>query len=60
VAVGDAEVPSFLTGRTCRSLRIVVFATYHSASVMILSTLDWNLSRISISRNSSTILLDAN
>ena len=35
-------------GRTRRSRRITVFGTYHGASVMILRTLDWNLSRISI------------
>ena len=39
---------SCLTGRTCRSRRIIVFGTYHGASVMILRTLDQNLSRISI------------
>jgi hypothetical protein len=30
------------------SRRIIVFGTYRVASVMILSTLDWNLSRISM------------
>ena len=48
MTVGDAVVPSCLTGRTCRSRRIIVFGTYHGASVMILSTLDWDISSISM------------
>ena len=39
---------SCLRGRTCSSRRIIVFGTYHGASVMIFRTLDWNLSRISM------------
>ena len=45
MTVGDAVVSSCLTGRT---LRIIVFGTYHGASLMILRTLDWNLSGISM------------
>jgi hypothetical protein len=39
---------SGMTGRTCSSRRITVFGTYNGASVMILRTLDWNISRISL------------
>jgi hypothetical protein len=33
---------------TCRSRVITALGTYHGASVMIRSTFDWNLSRMSI------------
>jgi hypothetical protein len=42
----------FLTSRwtegTCSSRSRIVFRTYHGAPVIILRTLDWNRSRISM------------
>jgi hypothetical protein len=39
---------SCLTEGTCRSRRSIVSGTYHGAPVIILRTLDWNRSRISM------------
>jgi hypothetical protein len=39
---------SCLTEGTCRSRRSIVFDTYRGAPVIILRTLDWNRSKISI------------
>jgi hypothetical protein len=39
---------SCLSEGTCSSQRSIVFGTYHGASVIIVRTLDWNRSRISM------------
>ena len=39
---------SCLKEGTCKSRRSIVFGTYHGAPVIILRTLDWNLSKVSM------------
>jgi hypothetical protein len=57
MAVGNATdylvvmlrfLTSCLTEGTCISRRSIVFGSYHGASVIILRTLVWNRSRISM------------
>jgi len=46
LSVGDTVVSHFLfiTDNTCKSRFITAFVTYHSASVIIRNTFDWNQS----------------